>query len=116
MKCESYKLAFEELQNGNRDRARTLLAECHERSGENFMPYRAIGSAAVASADGDHPLAARMIGVADRAFAETGLAVDDEDAAEMARIRAAAIASFGEDRFADERADGSLWEPATVIW
>ncbi|WP_092544759.1 hypothetical protein [Actinoplanes derwentensis] len=115
MKLESYNLAFAELRLGNRDQARKLLNECREQSGPSFVPYLAIGAAALAVADGDHPLAARMIGVADSAFAVAGEGPGADDAAELAKAHTAAVEALGEDKFADYRADGALWELDAVF-
>ncbi|WP_310380984.1 hypothetical protein [Actinoplanes couchii] len=95
----------QQLEQGDRDKAKALLADYSE-----FTPYLAVGNAVLASAEGDHPLAARMIGVADTAYPVAGEKPEPEDAAELAKVHAAAVEALGESAFADYRADGALWE------
>lgn len=115
VRSESYNLAFVELHLGNRDRARELFTGCRERAPASFVPYPAIGFAALAAADGDHPRAARMIGVARTAFAAIGEVPDPDDAAELERVAAAAVAALGAERFAAERAAGAVLNPTVAL-
>ncbi|MEU4242410.1 tetratricopeptide repeat protein [Actinoplanes sp. NPDC026619] len=102
---ERYNLAFVELHLGNRDEARQLIATV--RAGRHSLgPYLDVAAAALASADGDQAGAARLVGAVDRAFAAIGQVPDPDDAAELSRIRAAAVAALGEAAFAREHAAG----------
>ncbi|MGI5522392.1 tetratricopeptide repeat protein [Micromonospora sp. CA-259024] len=112
---EYHNLAFCELGLGNLDAARTLFAENRERVFRNdwadFVPYVCVAGAALAAAEGDHSRAARMIGVADAAFAALGQVPDPDDAADLAKIRAAAIEALGPTVFDAEYARGQLLHP-----
>ncbi|MGC4869411.1 tetratricopeptide repeat protein [Micromonospora sp. DT53] len=116
---ESHNLAFCELGLGNLDVARTLFAENRERVFRNgwadFVPYVCVAGAALASAEGDQPRAARMIGVADAAFAALGQVPDPDDAADLARMRAAAIEALGQTAFDEEYVVGQLLEPRAAF-
>ncbi|ETK32906.1 hypothetical protein [Microbispora sp. ATCC PTA-5024] len=112
---EYHNLAFCELGLGNLDVARKLFAENRERVFGNgwadFVPYVCVAGAALASAEGDHVRAARMIGVTDAAFAAIGQVPDPDDAADLAKMRAAAIGSLGPSAFDEEYARGRLLQP-----
>jgi len=74
-------------------------------------PYVCLADAALASAEGDHARAARMVGVTDAAFAALGQVPDPDDAADLAAVRAAAIGALGPEIFAVELARGKLLNP-----
>ncbi|MFI6265370.1 tetratricopeptide repeat protein [Micromonospora sp. NPDC051006] len=116
---EYHNLAFCELGLGNLDAARKLFAEGRERVFRNgwadFVPYVCVAGAALGSAEGDHTRAARMIGVADAAFASLGQVPDPDDAADLAKARAAAIEALGPDAFGEEYARGQLLDPRTAF-
>ncbi|MEO3773337.1 tetratricopeptide repeat protein [Micromonospora sp. B9E7] len=116
---EYHNLAFCELGLGNLDAARTLFAENRDRVFRNawadFVPYVCVAGAALASAEGDHSRAARMIGVADAAFAAVGQVPDPDDAADLARMRAAATEALGPAAFDEEYAVGQRLEPKTAF-
>ncbi|MEU8301178.1 tetratricopeptide repeat protein [Micromonospora sp. NPDC048909] len=116
---EYHNLAFCELGLGNLDVARKLFAEGRERVFRNgwadFVPYVCVAGAALGSAEGDHTRAARMIGVADAAFASLGQVPDPDDAADLAKARAAAIEALGPDAFGEEYARGQLLDPRTAF-
>jgi pimeloyl-ACP methyl ester carboxylesterase len=109
--AEYHNLAFTELHLGHLDRARDLFAEGRERvfrlGYRSFVPYLGVAAAALASADGDQAEAARMLGFTGSAFAALGQVPDPDDAAELARIRSAAVADLGEDAFASASAAGA---------
>ncbi|GIH20560.1 tetratricopeptide repeat protein [Rugosimonospora africana] len=108
---EYHNLAFTELYLGNLGRARELFLQGRERvfreGYRSFVPYLGVAAAALASAERDHLQAARMIGFTDTAYAELGQVPDPDDAEELAKARAAALASLGEDRYAPEYAVGA---------
>ncbi|WP_155368210.1 tetratricopeptide repeat protein [Catellatospora vulcania] len=112
---EYHNLAFCELGLGNLDAARTLFAAGRERVFRNgwaeFVPYVGVAGAALASAEGDHARAARMVGVADTAFAARGQVPDPDDAADLAAVRAAAVEALGESVFAEQYAQGRALDP-----
>lgn len=101
---EYHNLAFTELHLGNLDRARELFAEGRERvfreGYRSFVPYLGVAAAALASAEGDHSRAARMVGFTDSAYAAIGQVPDPDDAQELADVRAAAGAALGDAGFA----------------
>jgi tetratricopeptide (TPR) repeat protein len=100
---EYHNLAFTELHLGNLDRARELFAQGRARvfreGYRSFVPYLGVAAAALASAEGDHALAARMIGFTDRAYAAIGQVPDPDDAEELSNARAAALTTMGEANF-----------------
>ncbi|WP_233625144.1 alpha/beta fold hydrolase [Actinoplanes sp. ATCC 53533] len=108
---EYHNLAFTELKLGHLDRARELFAQGRERVFRegylSFVPYLGVAAAAMASADGDHASAARMIGFTDRAYAVVAQVPDPDDAQELLLARTLAVAALDEDRFAAEYATGS---------
>ncbi|MEU1276101.1 tetratricopeptide repeat protein [Streptomyces sp. NPDC005799] len=110
---EYHNLALVELHLGNVERARQLIAESRERVFEagyrDFLPYLGLAGAALASADGDMALAARLIGFTDRAFASLGQVPDPDDAREMDAIRARVSAVLTRDVFESECATGAAW-------
>ncbi|WFE49381.1 tetratricopeptide repeat protein [Micromonospora sp. WMMD1155] len=116
---EYHNLAFCELGLGNLDAARTLFAESRERVFRNdwadFVPYVCVAGAALASAEGDHSRAARMIGVTDAAFAAIGQVPDPDDAADLATMRAAAIQALGPAAFDEGYAEGQRLDPRTAF-
>jgi tetratricopeptide (TPR) repeat protein len=116
---EYHNLAFCELGLGNLDAARELFAEGRERvfraGWADFEPYVCVAGAALATAEADHFRAARMIGVADAAFAVLGQVPDPDDAADLATARAAAIEALGPATFAQEYARGRLLDPRTAF-
>ncbi|GAA1642224.1 alpha/beta fold hydrolase [Actinoplanes couchii] len=109
--AEYHNLAFTELHLGNLDRARQLFAEGRERvhrlGWTSFVPYLGVAAAALATADRDHPRAARMIGFTDHAYAALGQVPDPDDAADLARSRDAALAALGEPRYTEEYRAGT---------
>ncbi|GIH23440.1 hypothetical protein Aph01nite_17500 [Acrocarpospora phusangensis] len=116
---ERHNLAFCELGLGNLDVARKLFAagreEVFQQGWADFVPYVCVAGAALASAEGDHSRAARMIGVTDAAFAALGQVPDPDDAADLAAARVAAIEALGEAGFAEEHAQGRLLDPRTAF-
>ncbi|MEV6368046.1 tetratricopeptide repeat protein [Micromonospora musae] len=116
---EYHNLAFCELGLGNLDVARKLFAENRERVFGNgwtdFVPYVCVAGAALASAEGDSTRAARMIGVTDAAFAALGQIPDPDDAADLAKMRAAAIEALGPAGFDEEYAKGQLLDPRAAF-
>ncbi|MDH2426833.1 hypothetical protein [Sphaerisporangium sp. TRM90804] len=112
---EYHNLAFCELGLGNLDVARKLFAEGRERVFRNgwadFVPYVCVAGAALASAEGDHARAARLAGVADGAFTSLGQVPDPDDAADLAKVRAAATEALGPAAFGEEYTQGQLLDP-----
>jgi proline iminopeptidase len=115
---EYHNLAFTELHLGNLDRARELFADGRERvfreGYRSFVPYLGVAAAALASAESDHLLAARMVGFTDSAYAAIGQVPDPDDAQELANARAAAETVLGE-RFAPAYAAGAALEDTEVF-
>lgn len=111
---ERHNLAFTELRLGNRDRARRLFAAGREwvfRAGRrSFVPHLGAAAAAMASADGEHQRAARMIGFTDRAYAIARIP-DPDETVDLSRVRSAAVAALGAERFAEEYAAGEILSP-----
>ncbi|MEV4348223.1 alpha/beta fold hydrolase [Actinoplanes sp. NPDC049596] len=103
---ETYNLAFTELKLGHLDQARELFARSRAGYG-SFVPHLGIGAAAMATADGDHAAAARIIGLTDSAYAAAAQIPDPDDAEELALARVLAVAALGEEKFAAEYAVGS---------
>ncbi|MEW9533835.1 hypothetical protein [Microbispora sp. NPDC049125] len=116
---EYHNLAFCELGLGDLDVARTLFAEGRERVFGNgwagFVPYVCVAGAALSSAEGDHARAARLTGVADAAFASLGQVPDPDDAADLAKVRAAAVEALGPAAFQEEYARGRLLDPRAAF-
>ncbi|TQS46151.1 tetratricopeptide repeat protein [Cryptosporangium phraense] len=116
---ESYNLAFTELRLGNRDRARELFAEVRERvfreGYDSFVPYLGVAASALAAADGDDELAARMIGLTDAAYAEIGQVPDPDDAQELSAAREKAIMALGEAAFGREYEAGRALTPRDAL-
>lgn len=124
---EYHNLAFTELHLGNLDRARELFQAGRERvfreGYRSFVPYLGVAAAALASAQGDHLLAARMIGFTDSAYAAIGQVPDPDDAEELSNARAAAVTALGDAGFTsaytagaaleDTEAFGLTWTPST---
>jgi tetratricopeptide (TPR) repeat protein len=120
---EYHNLAFTELHLGNLGRARELFEQGRERvflrGYHSFVPYLGVAAAALATAEGDHLLAARMIGFTDSAYTTIGQVADPDDAEELSNARATAIAALGDARFveayeagaalADTEAFGLTW-------
>ncbi|MBP2328815.1 hypothetical protein JOF56_009200 [Kibdelosporangium banguiense] len=69
----------------------------------------------LASAQGDHLLAARMVGFADSAFAAIGLVPDPDDAEELSTARAAAVDALGDARFTETCAKGAALADTEVF-
>jgi tetratricopeptide (TPR) repeat protein len=103
---EHHNLGFVELHLGHLDAARELFADVADRvfanGWDDFVPYVRLAQVALASAEGDHARAARMIGVADAAFAALGQVPDPDDAADLDRARAAAVEALGPDAFTEQ--------------
>jgi tetratricopeptide (TPR) repeat protein len=116
---EYHNLAFTELHLGNFDRARELFAAGRERvfreGYRSFVPYLGVAASALASAEGDHPRAARMLGFTDRAYAAVGQVADPDDALELSAVRTSAVAALGEAGYASEYAVGAAWTPAEAF-
>ncbi|GIF52248.1 hypothetical protein DFJ67_5582 [Asanoa ferruginea] len=116
---ERHNLAFCELGLGNLDAARDLWAASRERvfreGWDDFVPYVCVAGAALASAEGDQHRAARMVGLADAAFAALGQVPDPDDAAELAAVRTAAVHAIGEARFTQEYAQGQHLDPRAAF-
>jgi len=117
--AELHNLAFTELHLGNLDRARDLFRAGREpviRQGwDSFIPYLCVAAAALASAEGDHALAARMTGLTESAYAAIGQVPDPDDALELIAVREAAIDTLGQDRFDQERTAGAALSPAQAL-
>lgn len=116
---ELHNLAFTELGLGETDAARARFAESRERvvAGKyrDFVPYTYVGAAAVAVADGDHPRAARLAGLARRAFADLGQVPDPDDAAELAAVDAAVLGALGAEAVDAGRREGAELDPWAVL-
>jgi len=116
---EYHHLAFTELHLGNLERARELFAAGRERvfraGHRSFVPHLGIAASALATAEGDHPRAARMIGFTERAFAALGQVPDPDDAAELSGARTAAVTALGTTGFASEYAIGAAWTPTEAF-
>ncbi|MFY1671420.1 tetratricopeptide repeat protein [Plantactinospora sp. WMMB334] len=116
---EYHNLAFCELGLGHLDVAGRLFAEGRAQvfgnNWDDFVPYVCVAGAALASAGADHARAARMVGVADAAFASLGQVPDPDDAADLARVRTAATEALGPAAFADEYARGQLLDPRAAF-
>lgn len=112
---EYHNLAFCELGLGNLDTARSLFKAGRERvfrqGWADFVPYVCLAGAALASAEGDQARAARLVGVADAAFAGLGQVPDPDDAADLAAVRTAAIEALGQAAFAEQYAQGRALDP-----
>jgi hypothetical protein len=112
---EYHNLAFTELHLGHRDRARELFAEGRRRvfreGYRSFVPYLGVADAVMASVDGEHQRAARMVGFTDSAYAAIAQVPDPDDAADLSRTRAAAAAALGKNHFARECAAGAALTP-----
>ncbi|GAA2364232.1 hypothetical protein Cme02nite_33380 [Catellatospora methionotrophica] len=116
---EYHNLAFCELGLGNVEQARALFAAGRERvfahGWDDFVPYVCVAGAALASAEGDHGRAARMVGTADSAFAELGQVPDPDDAADLDAVRVAAIEALGAADFAARYAHGRELDARTAF-
>ncbi|GAA1410025.1 tetratricopeptide repeat protein [Catellatospora coxensis] len=112
---EYHNLAFCELGLGDIDTARRLFAAGRERvfrhGWAEFVPYVCVAGVALASAEGDHARAALLVGVADAAFAALGQVPDPDDAADLAKARAAATGTLGPAAFAERYARGQALDP-----
>lgn len=106
---ERYNLGFVELRLGHVGRARELFARVPEG------PYLWIAAAALRGAEGDHRGAAEMAGRADRAYGMVGQVPDPDDARELDRVRAAAVAALGEEDFAAAYGEGTRGEPDVEV-
>jgi tetratricopeptide (TPR) repeat protein len=108
---EYHNLAFTELHLGNLDRARELFAAGRERvfrdGYRSFVPYLGVAAVALASVEGDHVRAARMIGFTDKAYAAIGQVPDPDDAEELSNARASAVGALDETGFAPAYETGS---------
>ncbi|MFI1990860.1 alpha/beta fold hydrolase [Actinoplanes sp. NPDC020271] len=117
--AEYHNLAFTELHLGRLDRARELFEAGRDRvfreGWDAFVPYLGVAAAALASAETDHARAARMIGLADRAYAVVGQVPDPDDAQELSRARAAAVTALGQERFDREYALGAARRPEDAL-
>jgi tetratricopeptide (TPR) repeat protein len=116
---EYHNLAFTELHLGNLDRARELFAASRERvfrdGYRSFVPYLGVAACALASAEGDHPRAARMLGFTGRAYAAVGQVADPDDALELSAVRTSTVAALGQAGYASEYAVGSAWTLAEAF-
>lgn len=112
---EFHNLAFCELGLGHLDTARELFTQVRERvfgnGWDDFVPYVCLAEAALTSAEGDHARAARMLGVTEAAFHALFQVPDPDDAADLAKVRAAAVEALGVAAFAQEHARGLLLDP-----
>jgi tetratricopeptide (TPR) repeat protein len=112
---ELHNLAFTELGLGERAAARERFAASRARivAGRyrDFVPYAYVGAAAMAAADVDLPRAARLLGLAERAFADLGQVPDPDDAAELAAVEAAVRHGLGDRGLAEGRDAGSRLDP-----
>ncbi|MFB6723805.1 hypothetical protein ACFCV3_26730 [Kribbella sp. NPDC056345] len=116
---EYHNLAFTELHLGNLAVARELFLAGRERvfreGYDSFVPYVCVAAAALATAEGDHALAARMVGLTDSAYAAIGQIPDPDDALELAAARDAAIAVLGESAYQTSYATGAAQTPAQAF-
>ncbi|MFD5065198.1 hypothetical protein [Streptomyces sp. NPDC058394] len=110
---EYHDLAFVEMNLGNVEHARQLIAEGRERvfraGYRDFLPYLGLAGAALTSADGDMTLSARPIGFTDQAFVSLGQVPDADDARELNAIRARVSAALGRDVLDAECATRAAW-------
>lgn len=116
---EVHNLAFTELGLGETAAARDRFAASRARivagAYRDLVPYAYVGAAAVAVADGDHARAARLAGLARRAFAELGQVPDPDDAAELAAVDAAVLGELGAEAVDAGRQEGAGLDPWTVL-
>ncbi|GAA2554477.1 hypothetical protein GCM10010435_26180 [Winogradskya consettensis] len=117
--AELHNLAFTELHLGNLGHARDLFLAGRERvfmeGYDSFVPYLCVAAAALASAEGDHALAARMVGLTDSAYAAIGQVPDPDDALEVSAAHKAAVEFLGQDRFDQEYALGAALRPVEAF-
>lgn len=116
---EKHNLGFCELRLGHVARARELFEAGRERAFregyESFVPYVCVAAAALASASGDHALAARMLAVAEGAFATLGQVADPDDATELVAVRTSAVAVLGAAAFEREYTRGREVTPRQAL-
>ncbi|WP_422735392.1 tetratricopeptide repeat protein [Micromonospora sp. WMMD729] len=116
---ETHNLAFCELGLGNLAEARRLFTLSRTRvfqhRWDDFVPYVCVAGAALASAEGDHPRAALMVGLADAAFAAIGQVPDPDDAADLAAVREAAIEVLGPAAHAAAQERGRHLDPRAAF-
>jgi len=117
---ELHNLAFTELSLGETAAARERFTTSRTRivaaRYRDFVPYAYVGAAATAVADGDLARAARLLGLAERAFGDLGQVPDPDDAEELAAVETAVRAALGTQRAEEERRAGAALEPwATLV-
>lgn len=117
---EVHNLAFTELGLGETAAARERFATSRARivaaGYRDFVPYAYVGAAATAVAEGDPARAARLAGLARRAFADLGQVPDPDDAQELAAVETAVRDALGTGRADAEARAGAELEPwATLV-
>ncbi|MFD7024802.1 tetratricopeptide repeat protein [Promicromonospora sukumoe] len=116
---ELHNLAFTELRLGETSAARERFATSRARivgaGYRDFVPYAYVGAAAVAVADDDLVRAARLLGLAQRAFADVGQVPDPDDAEELTAIETAVRDALGDQRLTDERTTGAALDPWATL-
>ncbi|MFD7306685.1 tetratricopeptide repeat protein [Promicromonospora sp. NPDC059942] len=116
---ELHNLAFTELSLGETAAARARFATSRSRivggGYRDFVPYAYVGAAATAVADDDLVRAARLLGLARRAFDDLGQVPDPDDAEELAAVGTAVRAALGADRADAEQRAGAGLDPWTTL-
>ncbi|MFJ3405084.1 tetratricopeptide repeat protein [Promicromonospora sp. NPDC090134] len=117
---ELHNLAFTELSLGETAAARERFATSRTRIVDagyrDFVPYAYVGAAATAVADDDLARAARLLGLARRAFDDLGQVPDPDDAEELAAVETAVRGALGAVRADDEQRAGAALDPwATLV-
>jgi hypothetical protein len=108
-----------ETRAGNLQQARKLGREALEIAVEVdhtlLLPYCVINLAGVASAQGRHQLAARVLGAGDGLLAAAAIELNPGTAIEYRRHRANTEAALGTERFADLYASGRTLGPDEAV-
>jgi hypothetical protein len=115
---EQHNLGWMELHDDNVDRARGLFAAVRlyvvaERYWE-FVPYAALGAAAIAARDGAYHQATRLLAVVATALGANNQ-LDPDDALEQASLRDRLVAELGRETFDTEYTVGSGLLPLEVL-
>jgi hypothetical protein len=108
---ELHNLAYIELHAGDVDRARDLFATALRQTVEqdivDMLPYVALDTAVIASTDGDHLRATRLLAAVDNALRAAGQVLDPDDAIEQTALRERLIIMLGRRSFESVYATGA---------